>query len=389
MPVPQPPDSAAAEWSLPEADLRAAFGPKTKLLVMNSPMNPTGKVFSDAELALIAELAIQHDAYVVCDEVYEHLVFSGGRHVPLMTLPGMAARTIRIGSAGKTFSLTGWKVGYLTGAADLIGSVIEGKTLFAFAQAEPQSRYNLASVATTAKKDGAGWTLNGHKAVVMGAPFATHLIVTARTSGGERDAGGISVFLVDKSAKGVTTRDYPTVDGNRASEVYFENVSVGADALIGTADNGLPLVEKVVDEAIAAVCAEACGVLSRLHTGTLEYTKQRKQFGAPISSFQVLQHRMVDMFINVEQAISMTYMANIKVSDDAERAKAASAAKVQIGKACRFVGQNAIQLHGGMGMTDEMAIGHYFKRATMIESAFGSVDHHLARYEGLSLGKAA
>ena len=275
------------------------------------------------------------------------------------------------------------------GAADLIGGIIEGKNLFAFAQAEPQSRYNLASVATTAKKDGAGWILNGHKAVVMGAPFATHLFVTARTSGAERDAGGISVFLVDKAARGVTTRDYPTVDGNRASEVYLENVSVGADALIGTADNGLPLVEKVVDEAIAAICAEACGVLSKLHTGTVEYTKQRKQFGAPISSFQVLQHRMVDMFINVEQAISMTYMANIKVTDDAERAKAASAAKVQIGKACRFVGQNAIQLHGGMGMTDEMAIGHYFKRATMIESAFGSVDHHLARYEGLSLGKAA
>jgi pimeloyl-CoA dehydrogenase small subunit len=275
------------------------------------------------------------------------------------------------------------------GAADLIGGIIEGKNLFAFAQAEPQSRYNLASVATTAKKDGAGWILNGHKAVVMGAPFATHLFVTARTSGAERDAGGISVFLVDKAAKGVTTRDYPTVDGNRASEVYFENVSVGADALIGTADNGLPLVEKVVDETIAAMCAEACGVLSKLHTGTVEYTKQRKQFGAPISSFQVLQHRMVDMFINVEQAISMTYMANIKVTDEAERAKAISAAKVQIGKACRFVGQNAIQLHGGMGMTDEMAIGHYFKRATMIESAFGSVDHHLARYERLSLGKAA
>jgi pimeloyl-CoA dehydrogenase small subunit len=275
------------------------------------------------------------------------------------------------------------------GAADLIGGIIEGRNLFAFAQAEPQSRYNLASVATTAKKDGAGWILNGHKAVVMGAPFATHLFVTARTSGAERDAGGISVFLVDKAAKGVTTRDYPTVDGNRASEVYFENVSVGADALIGTVDDGLPLVEKVVDETITAMCAEACGVLSKLHTGTVEYTKQRKQFGAPISSFQVLQHRMVDMFINVEQAISMTYMANIKVTDEAERAKAISAAKVQIGKACRFVGQNAIQLHGGMGMTDEMAIGHYFKRATMIESAFGSVDHHLARYERLSLGKAA
>ena len=275
------------------------------------------------------------------------------------------------------------------GAADLIGGIIGGETIFAFAQAEPQSRYNLASVATTAKKDGAGYVLNGHKAVVIGASYATHLIVTARTAGGERDANGVSVFLVEKSAKGVSTRDYPTVDGFRASEVYLENVSVGADALIGTADNGLPLVEKVVDEAIAATCAEACGVLRRLHEDTLEYTKQRKQFGVPISSFQVLQHRMVDMFIQLEQSISMTYMANIKVTDDAERAKAVSAAKVQIGKACKFVGQNAIQLHGGMGMTDEMAIGHYFKRATMIESAFGSVDHHLARYETLSLGKVA
>jgi alkylation response protein AidB-like acyl-CoA dehydrogenase len=225
--------------------------------------------------------------------------------------------------------------------------------------------------------------------VVIGAPFATHLIVTARTSGGDRDAQGVSVFLVEKGAKGVTTRDYPTVDGQRASEVYFENVSLGADALIGAADNGLPLVEKVVDEAIAATCAEACGVLRKLHEGTLEFTRQRKQFGQPISSFQVLQHRMVDMFIQVEQSISMTYMATIKLADDAERAKAAAAAKVQIGKAAKFVGQNAIQLHGGMGMTDEMAIGHYFKRATMIESAFGNTDHHLARYEFLSLGEAA
>jgi alkylation response protein AidB-like acyl-CoA dehydrogenase len=167
-------------------------------------------------------------------------------------------------------------------------------------------------------------------------------------------------------------------------------VSLGADALVGPADAGLPLVEKVVDEAIAATCAEACGVLRKLHEGTLEYTKQRKQFGQPISSFQVLQHRMVDMFINVEQAVSMTYMAHIKLSEsDAERAKAISAAKVQIGRACRFVGQNAIQLHGGMGMTDELAIGHYFKRATIIEGQFGSVDHHLSRYETLSFGQAA
>jgi hypothetical protein len=194
---------------------------------------------------------------------------------------------------------------------------------------------------------------------------------------------------VPKSAPGVTTRDYPTVDGGRASEVIFENVKVGAEALVGPEGQAMPLIEKVVDEAIAATCAEACGVLRKLHEGTLEYTKQRKQFGQPISSFQVLQHRMVDMFIQLEQSISMTYMATIKLADDAERAKAVSAAKVQIGKASKFVGQNAIQLHGGMGMTDEMAIGHYFKRATLIESAFGATDHHLARYEFLSLGKAA
>ena len=282
------------------------------------------------------------------------------------------------------------KHGAPAGAEEMIGQIIAGKAIFAFAYAEPQGRYNVRDLKTTARKDGAGYVLNGHKAVVVGAPYATHLVVTARTGGGQRDAGGISVFIVPKSAKGVTTRDYPTVDGFRASEVYFENVVLGAEARIGGEGEALPLVEKVMDEAIAATCAEACGVLRRLQEGTVEYTKQRKQFGVPISSFQVLQHRMVDMFIQLEQSISMTYMATIRLSEgDAERAKAASAAKVQIGKACKFVGQNAVQLHGGMGVTDEMAIGHYFKRATMIEGLFGSTDHHLARYEALSLGAAA
>ncbi|MFO0438938.1 MAG: acyl-CoA dehydrogenase family protein [Phenylobacterium sp.] len=282
------------------------------------------------------------------------------------------------------------KHGAPAGAEEMIGQIIAGKAIFAFAYAEPQGRYNIRDLKTTARKDGAGYVLNGHKAVVVGAPYATHLVVTARTGGGQRDAGGISVFIVPKSAKGVSTRDYPTVDGFRASEVYFENVALGAEARIGGEGEALPLVEKVMDEAIAATCAEACGVLRRLQEGTVEYTKQRKQFGVPISSFQVLQHRMVDMFIQLEQSISMTYMATIRLSDsDAERAKAASAAKVQIGKACKFVGQNAVQLHGGMGVTDEMAIGHYFKRATMIEGLFGSTDHHLARYEALSLGAAA
>ena len=280
--------------------------------------------------------------------------------------------------------------GSYAGASDVIGGIIGGEAIIAFAYAEPQGRYSWSDLKTTAKKDGGGYVLNGHKAVVIGAPYATHLIVTARTGGSQREAQGVSVFLIDKSAKGVTTRDYPTVDGFRASEVYLENVSVPADAMIGAEGQSLPLVERVMDEAVAATCAEACGVLRRLHEGTLEYTKQRKQFGAPISSFQVLQHRMVDMFIQLEQSISMTYMATIKLADsDLDRAKGVAAAKVQIGKACKFVGQNAIQLHGGMGMTDEMAIGHYFKRATMIEAAFGSTDHFLSRYETLSLGKAA
>jgi pimeloyl-CoA dehydrogenase small subunit len=275
-------------------------------------------------------------------------------------------------------------------AADVIAGVIGGETVIAFAYAEPQGRYNWADLKTTAKKEGAGYVLNGHKAVVVGAPWATHLIVTARTGGGQRETNGVSVFLVEKSSPGIVTRDYPTVDGQRASEVYFENVSVPAEALIGGEGAGLPLVEKVIDEATVAVCAEAVGAMRKLHEGTLDYARQRKQFGQPIANFQVLQHRMVDMFINVEQSVSMTYMATIKVEEaDAERAKSVSAAKVQIGKAAKFVGQSAIQIHGGMGMTDELSIGHYFKRATMIENLFGSVDHHLRRYETLSFDKAA
>jgi alkylation response protein AidB-like acyl-CoA dehydrogenase len=276
------------------------------------------------------------------------------------------------------------------GANELIGRIIAGDALIAFAYAEPQGRYNLANLATIARKEGDGYVINGHKAVVIGAPFATHLILTARTGGGQRDPDGVSVFLVERTAPGVVTRDYPTVDGRRAAEVTFEDLRVGSEALIGPEGAALPLVEQVVDEAIAATCAEACGVLRKLHESTLDYTKQRKQFGAPIASFQVLQHRMVDMFIHLEQAVSMTYMAHLRLPEPpAERAKAVSSAKVQVGRACRFVGQNAIQLHGGMGMTDEMAVAHYFKRATIIEGEFGSVDHHLARYETLSLGAAA
>lgn len=259
--------------------------------------------------------------------------------------------------------------------------IIGGETVWAFAYAEPQGRYNLADLVTTAKKDGDGYVLNGHKAVVLAGPWADKLIVTARTSGGQRDEKGVTVFIVDKNAKGVSARDYPTVDGFRASEITLENVKVGADAVIGDVDDGLKLVELVSDETIGALAAEACGCMKMLVDDTVEYCKTRKQFGVPIGKFQVLQHRMVDMFMNHEQSVSISYMVNLKLGEDeVERKKAASAAKVQIGKAGRFVGQQAVQLHGGMGMTDELRVGHYFKRLTMIDTQLGNVDYHLKRY---------
>ncbi|MBL6641851.1 MAG: acyl-CoA dehydrogenase family protein [PS1 clade bacterium] len=259
--------------------------------------------------------------------------------------------------------------------------IIGGEDVWALAYAEPQSRFNPADVLTSAKADGDGYVLNGTKAVVAAAPWASKLIVSARISGDQRDSDGLGLFIVEKSASGVSTQDYPTVDGNRASEVTLENVTVGADALIGDAGNGLALLEEALDYGIGAVCAEAIGHMKCLNDATVEYCKTRKQFGVPIGSFQVLQHRMVDMFMEYEQSVSMTYMVNMKLTEsEAERKKAAAGAKVQIGKSGRFVGQEAVQLHGGMGMTEELNVGHYFKRLTVIDTQFGNVDHHLKRF---------
>ena len=266
----------------------------------------------------------------------------------------------------------------------VIPQIIAGKVVVAFAYAEPQGRYDLADLRTTARADGAGYTLSGHKSVVYSAPYATHLLVTARTGGSQRDQGGVSLFLIPASLPGITRRDYPTVDGSAASEIYFENVALGADMLVGGANEALPLIEQIVDEATAAVCAEACGLTRVLHATTLDYARQRKQFGKAISDFQVLQHRMVDMFMEVEQAVSITLMATLKL-DTPERATAVSAAKSKVGKACKFVGQSAVQIHGGIGISNELAVGHYFKRSTMIEGQFGSIDHHLRRYERLAI----
>jgi alkylation response protein AidB-like acyl-CoA dehydrogenase len=307
------------------------------------------------------------DVNVIAEELGKALVTEP--YVPTVVLGAGALKYA--GSAGQ-------KDEHLTAIAG-------GERVIAFAQAEPKSRWSLNDVSTTAKKDGAGYVLNGQKAVVLGAPQADTLLVTARTAGGQRDAKGVSLFLAPKKSKGLTTRDYPTMDGTRASEVYLENVSIGAEALIGPADAALPLIERIVDEANAAYCAEAVGCMRMMTDLTREYAKTRKQFGRAIAEFQVLQHRMVDMFMATEESYSMALRATILLGEsDEERAKAVSAAKVSIGKHGRFVGQNAVQTHGGMGVTDEMRVGHYFKRVTMLDSTFGNVDYHLKRYASLA-----
>jgi pimeloyl-CoA dehydrogenase small subunit len=260
----------------------------------------------------------------------------------------------------------------------LAPKVAAGKLKLALAHVERHSRYNLADVTTTAHKDGTGYILDGAKSVVIHGDSADRIFVTARIAGERRARNGIGLFLIDPAAPGVTRRGYPTQDGQRAAEVTFTNVRVGAADLLH--DNALPLLEHVIDEAIAALCAEAVGAMQSMQDLTLEYLKTRKQFGRTIGSFQVLQHRSVDMLVAIEQARSMAMFAAVMAAEEnpIERRRAISAAKVQIGRSARHVGQEAIQLHGGIGMTNEYAVGHYFKRVTMIDQLYGDADTHLS-----------
>ena len=262
-----------------------------------------------------------------------------------------------------------------------IPSIIDGSRTLAFAQLEKNSRYDLHDVATTAKKKGGGWVIDGEKFVVINGENADTLIVTARTKGDRRDSSGIGVFLVPANAKGISRKGYPTQDGLHAADITFTGVEVGADAAIGDPENALPLIERVVDEARTALCAEAVGAMDESLKTTVEYLKTRKQFGVAIGSFQALQHRAADMFVALEQARSMSMFATMAADFDnaSERANAVAAAKVQVGKSLKFVGQQSVQLHGGIGMTMEAKIGHYFKRLTMIENSFGDTDYHLRR----------
>lgn len=266
-------------------------------------------------------------------------------------------------------------------ASMLPARIADGSLILAFGHTERHARFNLADVSTTARREAGSWVLEGEKTVILSGDCADQIIVTARTAGGQRDRRGIGLFLVDMQAPGVSRRAYPTADGLRAADLTLSGVRVGPDALIGPEEDALPVVERVVDEAIAALSAEAVGAMAAMHETTIDHLKTRKQFGSEIGRFQVLQHRAVDMLVALEQARSMALFATMMAGEDdaTERGKAMAAAKVQIGRSGRLVGQQAIQLHGGMGMTMEYKVGHYFKRVTMIDTLFGGADHHLVR----------
>ena len=302
----------------------------------------------------------------------------GGGPVDVMLLMEQFGRSLVLEPYLATVVLAG---GCLRHAAsdqqrsELLPGLTSGEQTFAFAHVERGARFDLAHVTTTARPDGDTWVLDGAKSVVLHGDSADRLVVSARVEG-----AGIGLFVVDGAAAGLSRRGYATQDGLRAADLTLRGVDVPDAARLGAGD-GLATVRRVTDEAIAAVCAEAVGTMERAYEITVEYLKQRKQFGVAIGSFQALQHRAVDMLVMVEQARSMAYYATMMVAepDAARRSAAVSAAKVQVARSARFVGEQAVQLHGGIGVTEECSVGHYYRRLTLLEILFGDANHHLSQ----------
>ena len=263
----------------------------------------------------------------------------------------------------------------------LLPEVAQGKRILAIAHSERQARYDLSDVLTTAKPNGGGWVIDGAKSVVSHGDGADTLIVSARTAGERSDEAGITLFLVDGKASGIARRSYTLRDGTRAAELALSGVEVAGDAVLGTVGGGYPVVARVAEVGIAATAAEAVGAMEALQAMTLEYLKTRQQFGKPIGQNQALQHRASEMFISLEQGRSLAMLAAMSVDETnaTERAHNIATVKVGVGQAARFVSQNAVQLHGGIGMTEELAVGHYFRRCMVIEHTFGDTAHHLSR----------
>jgi len=265
--------------------------------------------------------------------------------------------------------------------AAILPAITEGSMKLAFAHAERQARYDLTDVLTTAKRSGGGWVLDGSKSVVVHGEAADKLVLSARTSGDRYDEDGITVFLVDATAAGLARRGYATRDEQRAADIALSGVAVGDADVLGEVGQGLAIVQRVVEAGIAATAAECVGAMETMHGMTLEYSKTREQFGKPIGSYQVVQHRLADMFMTMEQGRSMAMLATMMVDhpDAAERARKIAMAKVGVGQAGRYVSQSTIQMHGGIGMTEEYAAGHYFRRCMAIERLFGDPTYYLQK----------
>ncbi len=332
--------------------------------------------FADANWAALAEMGLLGLPFDEADGGF------GGGPVETMIVMEAFGRGLVLEPFLATVVLAGGllrRAGSEAQRAAILPSVVEGSMVLAFAHQERQARHDLHDVATTARRDGEAWVLDGAKGVVLAGDSADRIIVSARSSGARRDRDGISLFLLDPATPGVTRRGYATQDGLRAAELVLEGVRVPADALLGQEGQALPLIELVVDEANAALCAEALGAMDVLRDLTVDYLKQRQQFGQAIGNFQALQHRAADMLVATEQARSMAMYAAMMVQsgDAAARRTALSAAKALVAKLADQLGKDAIQLHGGIAMTEEYKAGHYFKRLTMIGTLFGDVDHHL------------
>ncbi|HKI73248.1 MAG TPA: acyl-CoA dehydrogenase family protein [Pseudomonadales bacterium] len=264
--------------------------------------------------------------------------------------------------------------------SETLAGIIDGSILATFAYAEQQSHHDIFDIVTEAKKSGDEYVINGIKSVVLNAQSADKILVSARTAGATRDPAGITVFIVDADAAGIERNDYPTIDGLRASEVTFRDVKVPSSAIVGKAGEGAAILTKISNRAILALSAEAVGAMEMLYKDTIAYTKQREQFDHPLSDFQVLKHRMTEMFMEHALAQSLTMKAAmLETHGAADTQRTIHALKYLIGKSSRFVGQNAVQLHGGMGMTEELRVAHYFKRLTVIDAQFGNTDHHLTQ----------
>ena len=266
--------------------------------------------------------------------------------------------------------------------SSLLPQIVAGNLKLAFAYSETGTRYDLKRIATVARKEGAGYVLNGEKIIVLHGNIADKIIVSVATAGALHDGQGMALFLVDAKTSGLNITGYRTIDSQRAANLHFDNVRVSADAMLGSSEDNLAIVEQVIDIATTALIAESVGAMEALQKSTLEYLKTRRQFGVPIGKFQALQHRMVDMLMYVEQSRSMAYLAAVKVqsNDVAERQRVVSAAKNAIGRYGRLIAQEAVQMHGGMGITDELSASHYFRRLTAIGATFGDADHHLSRF---------